>query len=70
MFRVDLDDLGLDQLAGTISLIQILPRVGLQRLQTQANAAAVAVDTDDFDLHTLAFPDHFAGVFHALIGQL
>src|SRR6185369_1921141 len=52
--------------AHLIALVQGLPRIFLNLLHSQANAARLGIDTQDFDFHSVARVNDFARMLHSL----
>ena len=68
--RHELRDLPLDDLAGLVPPLELLPGVLLRRLERQRHALALEVDIEDLDLDLLADGDDLAGMIHVLPRQL
>ncbi len=65
-----LRDLTLDDLAGLVLALELLPRVFLGGLQRQRDALPLKVHVEDLDLDLLADLDYLARVIHVLPRQL
>src|SRR6059058_1821878 len=66
----DRHHLALDARADRILRGHVLPRVGLQLLQAEADALALPVDVEDFDLDLLADLHHLGGMRHAPVAHV
>ena len=66
----ELGDLPLDDLAGLVLALELLPRVFLSGLQRQRHALPLQVHVEDLDLDLLAHLDDLARVIHVLPRQL
>src|SRR3989440_4312726 len=66
----DRHDLALHARADRILRGHVLPRVGLQLLQAEADALALPVDVEDFDFDLLADLHHLGGVRHAPVAHI
>src|SRR5213079_2695618 len=66
----DRHDLALYARANRILRGHVLPRVGLQLLQAEADALALPVDVEDFDFDLLADLHHLGGMRHAPVAHV
>src|SRR5215216_3433223 len=68
--RHQLGDLAIDDLAGRVLALELLPRVLLRRLERERHALALEIDVEHFDLDLLTDLDDLARVVDVLPGQL
>src|SRR2546421_1512777 len=66
----DRHDLALHPRAHGVLRRHVLPRVGLQLLETEADALALPVDVEDFDFDLLADLHHLGGMRHAPVAHV
>src|SRR5256886_3060869 len=66
----DRHDLALHPRAHGVLRRHVLPRVGLQLLETEADALSLPVDVEDFDFDLLADLHHLGGMRHAPVAHV